>query len=324
MARGAAARPGRRAAADSFVKPVTVCPARVVAAGPSRRRRRPQGTATSTGDQCLRGGHRPSSSTSRGGRLRCLGWRHRRDPWRVPGRRARTRPGKQRRWRRAAATGRWRGLRPSPTRGRAGHHPRRCRRRGTPRSRRHRACGHVGSAGREPDRSGDPLVPRHDAPASPGCCAASRSLNAIAISAAREPGPLVTRWRSRPVANVDSTGSVVRRWRRDPARTMHARRVRVRCPSPPAGPRARPLSSRRRGQPVGSIRLGSARGVDSKTGRCCPRIHLDKIGEIDFTGSCSWRGVPPSVSPSIRPVSCGGRWGGPPSWGAGRDLRSMH
>ncbi len=35
------------------------------------------------------------------------------------------------------------------------------------------------------------------------CCADSISLNAIAIPAAREPGPLVTRWRSRTVTNVD-------------------------------------------------------------------------------------------------------------------------
>ena len=40
----------------------------------------------------------------------------------------------------------------------------------------------------------------------------SISLNAIAIPAAREPGPLVTRWRSRTVAKVDSIGLVVRRW----------------------------------------------------------------------------------------------------------------
>jgi len=39
--------------------------------------------------------------------------------------------------------------------------------------------------------------------------AASMSLNAIAIPAAREPGPLVTRWCSRTVANVDSIGLVV-------------------------------------------------------------------------------------------------------------------
>ena len=43
-------------------------------------------------------------------------------------------------------------------------------------------------------------------------CADSISLNAIATPAAREPGPLVTRWRSRTVANVDSIGLVVRRW----------------------------------------------------------------------------------------------------------------
>ncbi len=35
-------------------------------------------------------------------------------------------------------------------------------------------------------------------------CADSMSLNAIAIPAAREPGPLVTRGRSRTVAKVDS------------------------------------------------------------------------------------------------------------------------
>jgi hypothetical protein len=43
-------------------------------------------------------------------------------------------------------------------------------------------------------------------------CADSMSLNAIAIPAAREPGPLVTRCRSRTVAKVDSIGLVVRRW----------------------------------------------------------------------------------------------------------------
>src|SRR6202165_2322719 len=43
-------------------------------------------------------------------------------------------------------------------------------------------------------------------------CADSMSLNAIATPAAREPGPLVTRWRSLTVAKVDSIGSVVRRW----------------------------------------------------------------------------------------------------------------
>jgi thioredoxin reductase (NADPH) len=37
-------------------------------------------------------------------------------------------------------------------------------------------------------------------------------LNAIATPAAREPGPLVTRWRSLTVAKVDSIGLVVRRW----------------------------------------------------------------------------------------------------------------
>jgi hypothetical protein len=40
----------------------------------------------------------------------------------------------------------------------------------------------------------------------------SISLNAIATPAAREPGPLVTRVRSRTVAKVDSIGFVVRRW----------------------------------------------------------------------------------------------------------------
>ena len=40
----------------------------------------------------------------------------------------------------------------------------------------------------------------------------SMSLNAIAIPAAREPGPLVTRWRNLTVAKVDSIGFVVRRW----------------------------------------------------------------------------------------------------------------
>ena len=44
------------------------------------------------------------------------------------------------------------------------------------------------------------------------CCADSMSLNAIAIPAAREPGPVVTRCRSRTVAQVDSIGLVVRRW----------------------------------------------------------------------------------------------------------------
>src|ERR1700680_1714354 len=43
-------------------------------------------------------------------------------------------------------------------------------------------------------------------------CADSMSLNAIATPAAREPGPLVTRWRSLTVAKVDSIGLVVRRW----------------------------------------------------------------------------------------------------------------
>ena len=43
-------------------------------------------------------------------------------------------------------------------------------------------------------------------------CADSMSLNAIAPPAAREPGLLVTRWRSRTVAEVDSIGLVVRRW----------------------------------------------------------------------------------------------------------------
>jgi hypothetical protein len=37
------------------------------------------------------------------------------------------------------------------------------------------------------------------------------SLNAIAIPAAREPGPLVTRWRNLTVAKVDSIGFVVLR-----------------------------------------------------------------------------------------------------------------
>src|SRR5207302_6301840 len=41
-------------------------------------------------------------------------------------------------------------------------------------------------------------------------CADSMSLNAIATPAAREPGPLVTRWRSLTVAKVDSIGLVVR------------------------------------------------------------------------------------------------------------------
>ena len=40
----------------------------------------------------------------------------------------------------------------------------------------------------------------------------SKSLNAIAMLAAREPGPLVTRCRNRTVAKVDSIGLVVRRW----------------------------------------------------------------------------------------------------------------
>ena len=39
-------------------------------------------------------------------------------------------------------------------------------------------------------------------------CADSMSLNAIATPAAREPGPLVTRWRSLTVAKVDSIGLV--------------------------------------------------------------------------------------------------------------------
>jgi hypothetical protein len=38
------------------------------------------------------------------------------------------------------------------------------------------------------------------------------SLNAVATPAAREPGPLVTRCRSRTVAKVDSMGLVVLRW----------------------------------------------------------------------------------------------------------------
>jgi hypothetical protein len=37
------------------------------------------------------------------------------------------------------------------------------------------------------------------------------SLNAIATLAAREPGPLVIRWRNRTVAKVDSIGFVVRK-----------------------------------------------------------------------------------------------------------------
>jgi hypothetical protein len=37
-------------------------------------------------------------------------------------------------------------------------------------------------------------------------------LNAIVTPAAREPGPLVTPWRSLTVAKVDSIGLVVRRW----------------------------------------------------------------------------------------------------------------
>jgi len=40
----------------------------------------------------------------------------------------------------------------------------------------------------------------------------SMSLKAIATPAAREPGPLVTRWRSRTVAKVYSIGLVVLRW----------------------------------------------------------------------------------------------------------------
>ena len=44
------------------------------------------------------------------------------------------------------------------------------------------------------------------------CCADSMSLKAIAIPAAREPGPLVTRYRSRTVAKVESIGLVVRKW----------------------------------------------------------------------------------------------------------------
>lgn len=43
-------------------------------------------------------------------------------------------------------------------------------------------------------------------------CADWMSLNAMAIPAARVPGPLVIRWRSRTVAKVDSIGLVVRRW----------------------------------------------------------------------------------------------------------------
>ena len=38
------------------------------------------------------------------------------------------------------------------------------------------------------------------------CCAHPMSLNAIAIPAAREPSPLVTRCRSRTVAKVDAVG----------------------------------------------------------------------------------------------------------------------
>jgi hypothetical protein len=42
--------------------------------------------------------------------------------------------------------------------------------------------------------------------------AASISLDAVAIPAAFEPGPLVTLVRCRTVAKVDSIGFVVRRW----------------------------------------------------------------------------------------------------------------
>ena len=40
----------------------------------------------------------------------------------------------------------------------------------------------------------------------------SQRADAIAIPAARDPGPLVTRCRNRTVAKVDSIGFVVRRW----------------------------------------------------------------------------------------------------------------
>ena len=43
-------------------------------------------------------------------------------------------------------------------------------------------------------------------------CADSMSLKAMAMPAVREPGPLVTRWRSRTVAKVYSIGLVVLRW----------------------------------------------------------------------------------------------------------------
>jgi len=48
--------------------------------------------------------------------------------------------------------------------------------------------------------------------ARPNSVRVTAPLNAIATPAAREPGPLVTRWRSLKVAKVDSTGLVVRRW----------------------------------------------------------------------------------------------------------------
>jgi hypothetical protein len=44
------------------------------------------------------------------------------------------------------------------------------------------------------------------------CCAASMSLNAMAMPAALDPGPLVILVRFRTVAKVDSMGLVVRRW----------------------------------------------------------------------------------------------------------------
>ena len=46
---------------------------------------------------------------------------------------------------------------------------------------------------------------------SPAGLCGLHQLKAIAMPAAREPGPLVTRWRSRTVAKVDSVGFVVRR-----------------------------------------------------------------------------------------------------------------
>jgi hypothetical protein len=49
------------------------------------------------------------------------------------------------------------------------------------------------------------------------------SLNAIAIPAAREPGPLVTRrCPSQTVAKIDSIGLVVRRWIGDSADRLRA------------------------------------------------------------------------------------------------------